>query len=55
MRWQRRISSIRVVLAVEDLGEPVAQTGRFLREPLMLHDDLVLAPFQRMVEFVDRC
>ena len=43
-----------VVLAVEDLGEPFAQIGRFLRESLMLHDDLVLTPFQCMVEFVDR-
>ena len=43
-----------VVLAVEDLGEPVAQAGLFLREPLMLHDDLVLAPFQRMIELGDR-
>ncbi len=37
--------------AAENLGEPVAQVGLFLREPLMLRDDLVLAPFERVIEF----
>ena len=40
---------IGVVLVAEHLGEPVAQAGLFLPR-LMLRDDLVLAPFQRMVE-----
>ena len=39
-----------VGLAVEYPGEPVAQAGFFLLPPLMLRDDLVLAPFQRMIE-----
>ena len=40
-----------VVLAAENPGEPVAQAGFFLLAALMLRDDLVLAPFQRMIEF----
>ena len=40
-----------IISAVEDPGEPVAQIGLFLSCVLMLRDDLVLAPLQRMVEF----
>ena len=40
-----------VMLGAENLGEPVAQAGFFLLEALMLRDDLVLAPLQRMIQF----
>ena len=40
-----------VLLGAEKLDEPVAQRGFFLLEPLMLRDDLVLAPLQRVIEF----
>ena len=42
-----------VMLVAEDLREPVAQVGGFLREAVMLRDDLVLAPLQRLVEVGD--
>ena len=51
IRWQRRINAVGVVPAAENLDEPVAQGGFFLFEALMLPDHLVLAPFQRMIEF----
>ena len=40
-----------VVFGAENLGEPVAQIGFFLLEALMFSDDLVLAAFQRVIEF----
>ena len=42
---------VSVVFVAEDLGKPVAQAGFLLLEPLMLGDELVLAPFQRMIQF----
>ena len=42
-----------VAFAIEDLGEPVAQVCLFEREALVLANDLVLAPFQRMIELAD--
>ena len=53
IRSQRRINSVGVLLGAENLGEPVAQAGVFLFEALMLRDHLVLAPFERMIEFGD--
>jgi hypothetical protein len=38
-----------VMFGSEDLGKPVAQGGLFTFQDLMLRDDLVLAPLQRVV------
>ena len=42
-----------VLIGAEDAAEPAAQIRFFLRAVLMLMNDLVLAPFQRMIEFGD--
>ena len=42
-----------IVFAAENACEPVVQTCFFQRQALMLRDDLVLAPFQRVIEFGD--
>ena len=41
----------RVFLGAENAYKPVAQGSFFVAEALMLRDDLVLAPLQRMIEF----
>ena len=41
------------MLGPENLDEPAAQAGLFLRALLMLRDDFVLAPFERVIQFGD--
>ena len=42
-----------IALGAENLDEPAAQARLFLLEFLMLRDNFVLAPFQRVIEFGD--
>ena len=39
-----------VLLGAENLGEPAAQIGFLMAAVLVLGDDLVLAPFERVIE-----
>jgi len=48
-RWQRR-SARRHRAPLSRMPGPVAQARFFLRQPLMLRDELVLAPLQRTIE-----